>query len=101
MSNRPFARKKMMEEHPHCYWCGVEVVDRHGEGQVYRKGDVIHDDTATVDHVWGRLDPRRKRGIWTPQVLSCFRCNQSRSHYDQTVNFRDEHKRRTTARGSE
>jgi len=66
-------RKNLMRVNPHCYWCGVEVVDG------LRKGGTIPDNFATVDHLFDRVFDIHRR--WNPfsLVLSCYRCNFQRN----------------------
>lgn len=64
------ARESLYRRNPHCYWCGMATV-------FLREKPIRDADTATVDHLYSKLHPRRKtdRRI----VLACYGCNNERS----------------------
>lgn len=63
----------MWRRDPRCYWCGRPTV-------IHEEvcGKKIPANAATIDHLWSRLDPRRKPGKPGPKVLACFKCNHRR-----------------------
>jgi hypothetical protein len=79
MARRPTATKlAMWQVDPHCYWCGRVTVIYNG----YPNGKTIPIDAATIDHVYPITDPRRQefkaKGIPSPVVLACNKCNWER-----------------------
>lgn len=76
-------RNRLFKEHPFCYWCGVGVILVSGP-----KIKFYPNNTATIDHIYGKLDPRRNfdsrgRRKNPSSVLSCLRCNQNRGREDE------------------
>lgn len=70
-------KEQVWRENPHCYWCGVlTVLHKH------KDGESADDNTATLDHVFTNLDPRRRfykeYGIPSPVILVCLQCNKKR-----------------------
>lgn len=60
-------RNRLWRKDPHCHWCGRLTVNEQG----------VRPDAATLDHVYSRLDFRRKgQG---KHVLACWECNQARA----------------------
>jgi hypothetical protein len=62
-----------------CFYCEVKTV--------LPVGIEPHpaNNLATIDHVFSRCDPRRFDPLYEPHrrhVLSCYRCNQTRSRFD-------------------
>lgn len=67
---------KLWINDPHCYWCGVETINPIGP-----QNGVLTADSATIDHIYSRLDPRRREPHHygeTRTVLSCYACNHER-----------------------
>lgn len=67
-------RERLWNKDPRCFWCGVvtKPTNKHGGKQ--------ENDMATLDHVYSRLDPKRKQNLnlEVKTVLSCYLCNQKR-----------------------
>lgn len=59
-----------------CFWCGCEMTFER------RTRDRMHDNSATLDHVFPRGDPRRHeeafRLYMVTAVAACYRCNNER-----------------------
>ncbi len=73
---RKIRRDNLMRQNPHCYWCGIEVID-YQIAQPKR----LPDDQATLDHLQDRLG-RDKRPMLNGKpltVLACYKCNLERS----------------------
>ncbi|KKN79629.1 hypothetical protein LCGC14_0338330 [marine sediment metagenome] len=72
-------RKRLFEAHPYCHWCGAEV-----DNSPFVSHQPPSPDAATIDHRYGKLDPRR-RSTLDPDamsVLSCWECNNRRGQED-------------------
>lgn len=66
-------RVLLYKKDPACFWCGRFTM----LGQV----KPMRDYTATVDHLYSRLHPKRNN-LPRQKVLACYRCNQDRSAAD-------------------
>lgn len=85
MSNR---RLKLWNQDPKCHWCHVQT-------RIYplKLGESPTSDFATIDHIYSRLDPRRKDNH-SDCVLSCLKCNIDRNKRELSLMakvFRDNH----------
>ena len=63
-------RRTLWRRDPRCFWCGrLTVFEEHGRP-----------DSATLDHLYSRLHPRRRdtRKHLPSTVLACYCCNQER-----------------------
>ena len=80
---------KMWNENPHCHWCKkLTTLDHQGGRQ--------EPDRATIDHLYSRLDPRRKsvnRTMEKRRLLACYECNQRRCQEEMAI-IRAERERR-------
>lgn len=65
-------RDQLFRKDPHCYWCGCEVRNYY-DGHHGR----VHEDRATLDHLYSRYDPRRGKENGK-RVLACWKCNHER-----------------------
>jgi hypothetical protein len=82
---------KMWNENPHCHWCGRMTTL---EGRDENK---LNPETATLDHLYSRLDPRRKevnRTMEKRRLLACYECNQRRCHEEITASNTEKERRR-------
>jgi hypothetical protein len=82
---------KMWNEDPHCHWCGRMTTL---EG---RDGNKLSAETATLDHLYSRLNSRRKtvnRTMEKRRLLACYECNQRRSHEETTASNAEKESRR-------
>ena len=82
---------KMWNEDPHCHWCG-RLTTLKG-----RNEPKLLPETATLDHLYSRLDPRRKavnRTMEKRRLLACYGCNQRRSHEETTASNAEKERRR-------
>lgn len=70
------AKLRLMNEDPHCHWCGILVVDY---GMI-PYGKRSPDDMATIDHVKSRVF--RRKGETVEKVLACNVCNVRRGVED-------------------
>jgi hypothetical protein len=81
---------KMWNENPHCHWCGkLTTIDG-------RKENKQTAETATLDHLYSRLDPRRRevnRTMEKRRLLACYECNQRRCREEMNA-VRAERERR-------
>lgn len=73
-SRRKQRRANLMQEDPHCVWCGCEVV--YWEDNA---GLTLPPNFATIDHLYSRLTPGG-RPIKGETVLACLTCNQERCY---------------------
>ena len=77
--------ERLFEKDPNCFWCGRKTFfTKQSQGQR------VPGLTATLDHFFGKLDPRREdnreapvgpdkyRGFVIPHVLACWECNAAR-----------------------
>ena len=84
-------KRQLHERYPYCHWCAkrVYLADASMQGK-------CRPDTATLDHMYSRLDPRRDGHRDRSVVLACYECNQRRGKKDCMIHFKDEHSRRST-----
>jgi hypothetical protein len=75
MGKRRERRLRLMEQDPHCHWCGVEVFDM----ELHLMKSRPPSNAATIDHVYSRLTEHRQKGLQGRWVLACWGCNQRRS----------------------
>src|ERR1043166_4619610 len=71
-----------------CWWCDCQMV-------AVVEGKKLSWNSLTLDHVYSRLDPRRK--LDKTSVAACNRCNQRRSREDLQA-FKAENRRRSLAK---
>jgi len=67
-------KENLFREDPHCYWCGIEVIN-----YPLADGERMPDNFATLDHLDTRLSGNR--GViknQTRTVLACSKCNFDR-----------------------
>lgn len=71
-------KRNLMARDPHCYWCGCEVF-------LYRIQPKMRvpDNAATIDHLFSRVIGPRKNLHQEVTVLSCKKCNEERSEFEQ------------------
>lgn len=70
-------RKRFLQEHPFCYYCGTRVV----ELQNGHRGPVP-DNAATIEHLRPKMHPQRNepnRFNLYRHVLACYRCNADKA----------------------
>lgn len=66
-------RDKLFAADPKCFWCGVNLIEEEG-----------HDNSVTLDHLFGKLDPRRLDPRYKNEtVLACYRCNKIHGRKDE------------------
>jgi len=77
--NKKKRRERLFNEHPYCHWCGVGLIQIE---HIRHKSDPSN--MATIDHRYGKLDPRRKdtQDPDAQSVLSCWGCNNRRGQED-------------------
>lgn len=78
------ARQKMMADDPHCWYCGIEVIEvehyQRGRGQPKKPRP---GNAATIEHMFHRLKGHRpSQGSW---VLACNDCNNERNRYSELL----------------
>lgn len=79
MSRRSLADrgKQLLKQQGKCHWCHRPIKIYHNIPQ-----NEIHDDQATIDHIYTNKDPRRKAfkiaRIPSPFVMCCLPCNKKR-----------------------
>lgn len=64
-----------------CFWCGCATVFE-------KRGAFQPKNFATLDHLYSRLDPKRKEPAVRGQrrwVLACYACNQARNNGEQSA----------------
>src|SRR5688572_27785009 len=94
MPNSSKFRKQLLQmwnENPHCHWCGKFTTL---EGRTENK---LTSETATLDHLYSRLDPRRKeinRTMEKRRLLACYECNQRRCREEMDAVKAEREKRR-------
>jgi len=82
---------QMWSENPHCHWCGrTTTLDGRNENKLTA-------ETATLDHLYSRLDPRRKeinKTMEKRRLLACYECNQRRCHEAVAASNAEKERRR-------
>ncbi len=69
-------RDRLFKACPFCYWCGCPVNKIKNHNYL--------PNSATLDHLYGRLDSRRHDpSIKNKTVLSCLSCNNRRGRIDE------------------
>ena len=84
----------MWKENPHCHWCGKPTTLT---GSTEQK---ITPETATLDHLYSRLDPRRRevnRSMEKRRLLACYECNQRRCRESVAESNAEKERRRGLA----
>jgi hypothetical protein len=75
-------RQELMRRHDMiCHWCGCTCI--YFPMPVKGKQPKQPDNYATIDHYYGRLDPRRTAETKWLTVLACHKCNQRRGQEDE------------------
>lgn len=72
-------KQYLMRNDPHCYYCGIEVVDY---GKI-PDGTTEPNDMATIDHTISRF--YRNKNEIVPKVLACNYCNKKRAAEEQKL----------------
>lgn len=90
-------RLRRMEEDPHCYWCGREVIEC-GEQYGRERGPVLP-NMATVDHLYSRLTEHRANGNRGKWVLACYECNHERARQEHLVLALEERRKLSKRKG--
>ena len=78
---------RLMEQNPHCHWCGIEVVYFYAQEWGPRPGQAgkMPTNFATLDHIYDRWDweirlQKAKERDATRHVLACNACNRKRNN---------------------
>ena len=83
-SNRQIRTNLHKKQEGKCFWCYVLTIENNTE---FKKGQIIPNNTATLDHVYHKGHPLKsnppKNGAY---VLSCFSCNQKRAALQEKTN---------------
>jgi len=66
---------------PHCRYCGTGLV-HFNPGPRQRKGELLPDNFATIEHVYSRIQGRPAQG---KLMLACKRCNEERGAAEQAA----------------
>lgn len=82
-------RARLWHKDPHCHWCKTLTV--------LTTGKLQQANSATIDHLYSKLNPKRR----TPcapgevrRVLACYTCNQRRSIEEcATLSFEERYRR--------
>lgn len=85
---------QMWNENPYCHWCGrLTTLDGRSEQKILP-------ETATLDHLYSRFDPRRKeinRSMEKRRLLACYECNQQRCHDEMAASNAEKARRQRLA----
>jgi hypothetical protein len=68
-----YHRKYLWDKNPYCHYCNELTIFRD-----FPSNGILNDDDATIEHLWSRFDERRIKGITSPKVIACYKCNHER-----------------------
>ena len=74
-------RQFLFKKDPHCIYCGIETKEYEEWYVSQQKGFKIPDDLATLEHLYDKLDPKKRYEIYpdhSDKAIACHRCNQRR-----------------------